>query len=448
METKTKEIKTLDIFDLGKDTFNFHYNNLKTTKKSLKNYMTIINLFTKTIKDHLESINKVFTEIKKYTGIDKPYNFLTKFEILIKLYYDNNNKFLESFTNSFDALKKSINNTINNISDYLSFSQKLAINIKNTSESYFPKYDKLMEALDETEIAIIEEYTKKKYRIVLNKQKNKGKNKDMCVRESMVLERDYLNVEEEIKEKANNYIDEYNNNIKSIKPKMNNLNEDTKNEIKNIIEKMKNYYGNLINGFDEETDKINNIDNNEIFKKEAREFLNYRIKKDNNCEILNTINLDKYNIKIIKEEEKNLIENENYKAVPKHKKINKSLMYTIEDIYNIVKTFYDYNFEMVNKDKYSLDKEKDKILITQLLGKILGYNFETRENETKLITEEEKKTFLSLIFSNDEYLMKFLMCLNNYRAAGRYEMSYMTFNNIKMIFDKIADKLLIKKLVF
>ena len=195
METKTKEIKTLDIFDLGKDTFNFHYNNLKTTKKSLKNYMTIINLFTKTIKDHLESINKVFTEIKKYTGIDKPYNFLTKFEILIKLYYDNNNKFLESFTNSFDALKKSINNTINNISDYLSFSQKLAINIKNTSESYFPKYDKLMEALDETEIAIIEEYTKKKYRIVLNKQKNKGKNKDMCVRESMVLERDYLNVE-------------------------------------------------------------------------------------------------------------------------------------------------------------------------------------------------------------------------------------------------------------
>ena len=445
MEIKTKELKTLDIFDLGKDTFNFHYNNLKTTKKSLKNYMTIINLFTKTIKDHLESINKVFTEIKKYTGIDKPYNFLTKFEILIKLYYDNNNKFLESFTNSFDALKKSINKTLNNISDYLSFSQKLAINIKNTSENYFPKYDKLMEALDETEIAIIEEYTKKKYRIVLNKQKNKGKNKDKCAQESLVLERDYLNSEEEIKEKANNYIDEYNNNIKSIKPKMNILNEDTKNEIKNIIEKMKNYYGNLINEFDEETNKINNIDNNEIFKKEAREFLNYRIKKDNNCEILNTINLDKYNIKIIKEEEKNLIENENYKAVPKHKKLNKNLTYTYEDIYNIVKIFYDYNFEMVNKDQYSLDKEKDKILVSQLLGKILGYNFETRESETKLITEDEKKTFLSLIFSNDEYLMKFLICLNNFRAAGRYEMSYMTFNNIKMIFDKIADKLLIKK---
>ena len=391
METKTKEVKALDIFELGKDTFNFHYNNLKGVKKSLKNYMAVIDLFTKSIKDHLESLNKVFKEIKKYAGNDKPYNFFTKLEILIKLHYDNNSKFLQDITNSFNTLKKSINIVMNNIGDYLSFSQKLAINIKNTSESFFPKYDRLIKALDETEIAIIEEYTKKKYRIVLNKLKSKDKNKEKCARECLVLERDYLNSEEEIKEKANNYIDEYNNNMKSIKPKMSNLNEDTKNEIKNIIEKMKNNCNNLINALDEQTNKINNIDNNEIFKKEAGEFLNYRIKKDN--EILKNINLERYNIKIIKEEEKNLIENENYKAVPKHKKLNKALTYTIEDIYNIVKIFYDYNFEMINKDQYSLDKEKDKILISQLLGKILNYNFETHENDTKSITEDEKKHF-------------------------------------------------------
>ena len=41
--------------------------------------------------------------------------------------------------------------------------------------------------------------------------------------------------------------------------------------------------------------------------------------------------------------------------------------------------------------------------------------------------------------------MKFLVCLNNYRAAGRYEMSYMTFNIINKVFDKISEKLLIKK---
>ena len=445
MENKTKELKNLDVFELGKDTYNFHYNNLKASKKSLKNYITIIDLFTKSIKDHLDSIKKVFKETKKYIPGDKPYNYLTKFEILMKIHYNNNKKFLEMFSSSFDTLKKSINNVMNNIGDYLSFSQKLAINIKNTSESYFPKYDKLIESLEETEIAIIEEYTKKKYRIVLNKQKNKDKDKDKCAKESLVLERDYLNSEEEIKEKANNYIDEYNNNLKSIKPKMNNLNEDTKNEIKNIFEKMKNNYSNLINSLDNESNIITNIDNNDIFKKEAGEFLNYRIKKDENCEILKIINLDKYAVKIANQEEKNLIENENFKAVPKHKKLTKTLTYTNEDIYNMVKIFYDYSFEMVDKDKYSLEKEKNKILISKLLGKVLHYNFETHENETEVISEDNKKKLLNLVFSNDEYIIKFLVTLNNYRATGRYEMSNDTFNNIKLVFDKIADKLLIQK---
>ena len=445
MENKTKELKNLDVFELGKDTYNFHYNNLKASKKSLKNYITIIDLFTKSIKDHLDSIKKVFKETKKYIPGDKPYNYLTKFEILMKIHYNNNKKFLEMFSSSFDTLKKSINNVMNNIGDYLSFSQKLAINIKNTSESYFPKYDKLIESLEETEIAIIEEYTKKKYRIVLNKQKNKDKDKDKCAKESLVLERDYLNSEEEIKEKANNYIDEYNNNLKSIKPKMNNLNEDTKNEIKNIFEKMKNNYSNLINSLDNESNIITNIDNNDIFKKEAGEFLNYRIKKDENCEILKIINLDKYAVKIANQEEKNLIENENFKAVPKHKKLTKTLTYTNEDIYNMVKIFYDYSFEMVDKDKYSLEKEKNKILISKLLGKVLHYNFETHENETEVISEDNKKKLLNLVFSNDEYIIKFLVTLNNYRATGRYEMSNDTFNNIKLVFDRIADKLLIQK---
>ena len=445
MENKTKELKNLDVFELGKDTYNFHYNNLKASKKSLKNYITIIDLFTKSIKDHLDSIKKVFKETKKYIPGDKPYNYLTKFEILMKIHYNNNKKFLEMYSSSFDTLKKSINNVMNNIGDYLSFSQKLAINIKNTSEIYFPKYDKLIESLEETEIAIIEEYTKKKYRIVLNKQKNKDKDKDKCAKESLVLERDYLNSEEEIKEKANNYIDEYNNNLKSIKPKMNNLNEDTKNEIKNIFEKMKNNYSNLINSLDNESNIITNIDNNDIFKKEAGEFLNYRIKKDENCEILKIINLDKYAVKIANQEEKNLIENENFKAVPKHKKLTKTLTYTNEDIYNMVKIFYDYSFEMVDKDKYSLEKEKNKILISKLLGKVLHYNFETHENETEVISEDNKKKLLNLVFSNDEYIIKFLVTLNNYRATGRYEMSNDTFNNIKLVFDKIADKLLIQK---
>ena len=436
--------KTLDIFEIGKDTFNSHYNTLKITKKNIKNYIGVIDLFTKLINSHKKSVEKVNQEIKKVSQIDKPFNILNKFELLLTFYSNYNNLIEEKIINSLENLKKSFNNVMNNIGDYLSFSQQLAMNIKNTSEAYFPKYDKLVESLEETEIAIIEEYTKKKYRICLNKQKNKDKDKDKCSKEALVYEREYLNAEEEIKEKANNYIDEFNSTLKNIKPKMVQLNEDTKNVIINIIQKLKEDYNNFINTSDNETTNITNLDDNDNFKKETGEFLNYRIKKDENCEILQKINLEKYSIKIIKEEEKNIIENDNYNAIPKHKKLTKALSYTSEDIYNIVNIFYNYHFETINKDLYNLDKEKDKIRVTQILGKILNYNFDTHKIEDALATQDEKKELMNLIFSSDDCLTKFLVGINNFRATGKYEMDQLTFNDIKIIFDKIADNLLIK----
>lgn len=442
MENQKK--KSLDIFEIGKDKFNSHYNTLKITKKNLKNYIAVIDLFAKLINTHKKSIDKVEQEIKKVSQIDKPFNILQKFEFLLTFYSKFNNLIEEKIINSLENLKKSFNNIMNNIGNYLSFSQQLSMNIKNTSEAYFPKYDKLVESLEETEIAIIEEYTKKKYRICLNKQKNKDKDKDKCAKEALIYEREFLNADEEMKEKANNYIDEFNSTLKNTKPKMAQLNEDTKNLIVNIIQKLKQDYNNLVNTLDNDSANITNIDNNDIFKKETGEFLNYRIKKDENCEILKSINLEKYSVKIIKEEEKNLIENDNYNAIPKHKKLTKTLSYTNEDIYNIVKTFYDYNFETINKDLYNLDKEKDKIRVTQLTGKILNYNFESHKSVESVISKDEKKELMNLIFSNDDCLIKFLVCINNFRATGKYEMDQLTFNEIKLIFDKIADNLLIK----
>ena len=444
MENQTQTKKTLDIFELGKDTYNTHYNTLKITKKNLKNYIGVIDLFTKLINTHKKSLEKVNQEIKKVSQLDKPFNLLKKFEFLLSFYSKYNNLIEEKIINSLENLKKTSNNIMNNIGEYLSFSQQLAMNIKNTSEAYFPKYDKLIESLEETEISIIEEYTKKKYRICLNKQKNKDKDKDKCAKEALVYEREYLNADEEIKEKANNYIDEFNKILKNTKPKMIQLNEDTKNAIINIIEKLKQDYNNFINILDNESADVNNLDNNDIFKKETGEFLNYRIKKDENCEILQKINLEKYSIKIIKEDEKNIIENDNYNAIPKHKKLTKTLIYTIEDIYNIVKTLYEYHFETINKDLYNLDKEKDKIRVTQLIGKILNFNFETHKTEESVISQDEKKELMSLIFSSDDCLTKFLVSINNYRSTGKYEMDQLTFNEIKIIFDKIADNLLIK----
>ena len=437
-----EKIKELDIFDLGKDTFNFHNNSLKTTKKNLKNYLTIIDSFVESITNHKQSLKKVYKDLKQSSPIDKPFNFLKKIEILINLEYNYTKSFLANITTIFEELKKTINNMINTITDYLSSSQKLSMNIKNSSENYYIKYDKLIESLEETELAIIDEYTKKKYKTSISKFRKKDKDKDDLVNDSLVLEREFLNVEFEIKDKANNYIDEYNLNMKNIKPKMAQLNEDTKNGVLNIIKTMKKDYNLFITMLHNESENISNIDNNDNFKKEYGEYLNYIIKKDKNCEILKKINLDKYVLKIIKEEEKNILENEQTKM--KNNKITKVLTFTGEDVYNIAKTMYDYNFEMVNKDLYNLDEEENKLKITELMGKLLNYNFDNHHvGEEGKITYEEKKYLFNQIFLKEDYFMKFLTCLNNYRVTGRYEMTQELFNTIKTIFEREADNLLL-----
>ena len=434
--------KVLDIFELGKDTFNFHYNNLKNTKKFLKNYITIIDSFIESINSHKNALKTVYKDLKQNSTTDIPFKFLKKIEILINIHYNYNRTFLKTITTILDDLKKSINIMMNNISEYLSYSQNLSINIKNTSKDFYPKYDKLIQSLEETELVIIKEYTKEKYNISLNKLKIKDKDKDKCIKDSSVLEREFLNAQSDIKEKVNNYINEYNENLKKIKQKMALLNDETKNGVLNIIKTMKNNYNNFISTLYNESEIINNIDNNDTFKKEYGEYLNYTIKKDNDCELLQKINLDKYILKITKEEEKNLIENDNTKF--KNNKLSKVFAFTNEDVYNIVKTIYNYNFEMINKDLYNLETEEDKLKIIELMGRLLDYNFDTHSSkEEQKLTEAEKKNFINLIFSKEEYFTKFLLCLNNYRASGKYKMDQELFDTIKYIFDKEADSLLI-----
>ena len=100
---------------------------------------------------------------------------------------------------------------------------------------------------------------------------------------------------------------------------------------------------------------------------------------------------------------------------------------------------------MVNQDTFNLEKEKVKIKIHELMGKVLNYNFETRVfGKEKSITQEELDYLFNILFSDDEYFMKFLLCLNNYRTTGKYEIAPDIYNLINILFSKKADELLIK----
>ena len=67
--------KTLDIFDLGKDSLNYYYNNLRNAKKALKNYLTIVDTFTKIVSDNKIGINIIFRNRHALSNFKKFRNF-------------------------------------------------------------------------------------------------------------------------------------------------------------------------------------------------------------------------------------------------------------------------------------------------------------------------------------------------------------------------------------
>jgi hypothetical protein len=433
-------LKALDIVILGRESFSLYYNNIKNSKKSIKNYLTIVDSFSKITADNKKALNNLFKTIKEFSEADIPFPILKNLEILIRIYEKYNDAFLVSIETPLENLKKSILNSLKYLSNYLNFSQILSMNIKNLSRKYYENYNKLMENLGDTELAVIDEYTKSKYRLCINKLKNKEKEKDKLIKETLSNEKVYLSMKSDLSEKVDNYIEQFNSIMKKINPKIVQLNEDIKNTSLIAISTLKKNNANFMNQLENETMELLNKDNN--CNNEGNEFFNFIMKKDENSEIHQAVELSKYNIKILNEEEKTSIECDTLKQ--KSKKLTKALFYTAQDIFNIVKNIYDLNFKMVNQDSFNLEKERNKIIITDIMGKILSYNFDTRTFVKECnITQEEINYLFSAIFTEEEYFMKYLLCLNNYRTTGKYEISPNVFNIIKIIFDKKADELLV-----
>ena len=113
-----------------------------------------------------------------------PYPILKNLEILIQLYDNYNEAFYESISTPIDNLKKTIINSYKYVSNYLNFSQIVSMNIRNMSKKYYQSYNKLMGNLGDSEMAIIDEYTKSKYKISISRLKNKGKEKDKIIKKN------------------------------------------------------------------------------------------------------------------------------------------------------------------------------------------------------------------------------------------------------------------------
>ena len=438
---KNKDTPAIDVFSLGKTSFNFHHETLKNTKKKFKSYLSIIESFVSSVETHKKSVEKINEEINKNSSNENPFFFLQKFQLILSLHNNYIDLFFENINKAYNLMKASISSVSNLMSNHLSNVQKLSMNINNESITYFQHYNELIKSLEETEMIIISDYTKQKYKKAINNKINKDKYE--AIEESRECEKVFLESDSKIKGEVNQYMNDFNTNIKNIKKEIIKLNEDFKNDLLNIMNTLKKNYNSFINLLYNDSVKIKKFDDNDTFKKEIEEYLNYEIKPDDSFEILKAIKRNKYIIKIIKENEKNAIENEN-----NHKKyhLTKNLAYTSTDIFNIVKTIYDYGFQMIDTDLYKIDIEKKKLKIVKYCSKFLNFNFDTNEygKEGGFFNNAEEKYFNELLFSDEEYLIKFLYCLNYFRTTGKYELKIETFNLIKSVFCKIADYLIEK----
>lgn len=434
-----KNTQKIDIFDLGENTLNLCYSQLKNDKKILRLYSQDIDKLLNLVEDQKNALKKINREMAKNILIDRPFCFLKKFEILINLQCNYCDCFLENSQKFFENLKETVEATLAIITNFLTKTYDISETIKSKGEILFENNAKAIKSLEEVENIIVDEYLKATYKIDLN---TVNTNKEQLINDCHNLEKTFNDSKEEIKDIIKKYVIEYNSNIKDIKTKMSNLNEESKKNIKDILSIMKKYLSTLL---DDSIKEIDNFDNRKSFEDGYSNYLNYEIKEE---ELFEGLKEEKYSMKIINNEEKNITDLEYYKTKNiknnNNKKIN-AITISIDDIYNIVEKIYNYKFELINKEEYNLEIEKQKINISEMTNKLLGYNFHLYEEiERKIMKENELNDFINIIFEKDEYLIEFLTRLNNYRSTGKLELSEDLFNSIKIIFDKASDNLLIK----
>ena len=249
--------EVIDLSYIGKDTFNFNISQLKNDKKLLKLYFQNIQLFMNAIEDHNKLLKKIIMEIDKYSPMDHIFNYMKKFEIIIKLHFSYLNNFLEKSRNIIEHLKTSIDSNISIISQFLTDIQETSENIKLKSDFFNKQNQFILTSFSQLENSVIEDY----YKI----DKKNNLNTEQLINDCHKYENDFSVLSNGINSMINGYKDKYNLNMQKIKTNMIELSEKAKTDIINIIEIFKNEFNNISISSNEEIQNLQNFDNRMIF---------------------------------------------------------------------------------------------------------------------------------------------------------------------------------------
>ena len=413
--------EVIDLSYIGKDTFNFNISQLKNDKKLLKLYFQNIQLFMNAIEDHNKLLKKIIMEIDKYSPMDHIFNYMKKFEIIIKLHFSYFNNFLEKSRNIIEHLKTSIDSNISIISQFLTDIQETSENIKLKSDFFNKQNQFILTSFSQLENSVIEDY----YKI----DKKNNLNTEQLINDCHKYENDFSVLSNGINSMINGYKDKYNLNMQKIKTNMIELSEKAKTDIINIIEIFKNEFNNISISSNEEIQNLQNFDiNNKELEPKLSKYLNYHIEED---ELKDLLHPTKYKINLI-----DMVNKGN------HKIKGTNIQPTKQDLYNIVELFCSYDFNMIDKTQYDMNIEKNKIEIIKKTEKLLGMDLiKNIKTDIEIFPEDEINNFIEFLFSKEDYLLEFLLCLNFFRTLGNLEFSEEQFNIIKIVFCRASDYL-------
>ena len=413
--------EVIDLSYIGKDNFNFNISQLKNDKKLLKLYFQNIQLFMNAIEDHNKLLKKIIMEIDKYSPMDHIFNYMKKFEIIIKLHFSYLNNFLEKSRNIIEHLKTSIDSNISIISQFLTDIQETSENIKLKSDFFNKQNQFILTSFSQLENSVIEDY----YKI----DKKNNLNTEQLINDCHKYENDFSVLSNGINSMINGYKDKYNLNMQKIKTNMIELSEKAKTDIINIIEIFKNEFNNISISSNEEIQNLQNFDiNNKELEPKLSKYLNYHIEED---ELKDLLHPTKYKINLI-----DMVNKGN------HKIKGTNIQPTKQDLYNIVELFYSYDFNMIDKTQYDMNIEKNKIEIIKKTEKLLGMDLiKNIKTDIEIFPEDEMNNFIDFLFSKEDYLLEFLLCLNFFRTLGNLEFSEEQFNIIKIVFCRASDYL-------
>ena len=341
------------------------------------------------------------------------------------------------------------------------------ISLKKIIEEIYTKHNKLsnlgiskdmntvsnsiMQYMDDLENKTVEEFVWEKYKKhTLTSNKEKIKN---LIDKIKQLEKNLFDYGNEKKgqyfsmiKESDNKIQKIFNDIKNIfQEYISKLKETTKDYIKNLENFEKNLNSISINL------EIKNVENvfcsKSDFEFKEKDFNKYSIKILKNKKIL----LKDYN-------KDNHLENnndDNFIELKKTKtftdKFNSSenkkenvLFLTDEDIYEIISRLYKYDLKVLDKSKYDLDKEKEKLLSLEKSNKILLDYSENKEKAKKNLNKDFKQIMELIntkIINTIKNAESFFIALNNYRVKGKLNLNDKFYELVLYIYNSTFDLL-------